>query len=74
MLLAVGLVSVGWAVLRARLLPTWLAVLLIVSAIVVLAANEQTSRILLAVPFGPAWTLVGTVLLAERRVRTAPVG
>ncbi|HEX5088681.1 MAG TPA: hypothetical protein VFV89_12795 [Nocardioides sp.] len=64
-LLAVGLVLVAWVVLRARVVPTSLAALLVVTALLLPFANEQTSRILLAVPFGITWLVLGLVLLRD---------
>jgi hypothetical protein len=72
-LLAVGLVLVAWVVLRARVVPAPLAALLVVTAVLLPFANEQTSRILLAVPFGIAWLVLGVVLMRDpgrRRSRT----
>ena len=62
-LVATGLVLVAWAVLRAGVLPRWTALLLVASAVLLPFANEQTSRILLAVPFGLCWMVAGAVLL-----------
>jgi len=67
LLLAVGLVLVAWVVLRARVLPTWTALLLLATALLVPFANEQTSRILLAVPFGLTWLVAGAGLLRSER-------
>ena len=63
LLLAIGLLLVAWMVLRARVLPTWVAMLMLVTVLLLPFSNEQTSRILLAVPFGLAWMLAGAVLL-----------
>ena len=60
--LVVGFVLVGIAILRAGVLPRWVAVLIIVGALAMLAANEQTARVLLMIPFGVAWVAVGYVL------------
>jgi hypothetical protein len=65
-LVAVGAALLGWIVLRARLLPTPLALLLLFSALLLPLANEQTSRILLAVPFGVAWFVAGVTVGAHR--------
>ena len=78
-LVAIGLVLVAVAVLRAGVLPTWSAVLLLVSAVVLPFANEQTSRILLAVPFGLCWMVAGAVLLRgtgqpDQPARSWPAG
>lgn len=62
-LLAAGVVLVAWLVLRAGLLPTGLAVLLLSTAVLLPFSNEQTSRVLLAVPFGLAWLAAGVSLL-----------
>jgi hypothetical protein len=37
-------------------------VLVIVGALAMLGANEQTARVLLMIPFGVAWVAVGYVL------------
>ena len=66
-LLAVAMVLVTGLVLRAGVLPTWVSVLLVVAALLLLFANEQTSRILLAVPFGLTWGVAGVLLLRRSR-------
>ena len=63
LLLAVGLVLVATVIIRRRVVPIWTAALLLGSALLLPFANEQTSRILLAVPFGLAWILFGLALL-----------
>jgi len=63
LLLAAGLVLLAVAVIRARVVPVWCSALLLASALVLPFANEQTSRILLAVPFGVCWALLGVVVL-----------
>ena len=60
--LVVGFVVAGIAVLRAGVLPRWVAVLVIVGALLMLVANEQTTRVLLTIPFGVAWVAVGYAL------------
>ena len=60
--LAVGAAILGWVLFRTKVLPTWLAVLLLCTALLLPFANEQTSRILLAVPFGLAWFVAGVTL------------
>jgi hypothetical protein len=70
-LLAIGLVLVTVVVLRAGVVPTWLGCLLVATALLLPFANEQTSRILLAVPFGLVWLAVGVVLLTRSEVRTS---
>ena len=64
-LLAIALVSLGYHVLRAGVLPRAVAALLIVTACLLPFANEQTSRILLAIPFGLAWVVAGVALLRQ---------
>ncbi len=53
--LSVGLALVGWTMLMSKILPAWLGVALLSTALLLLGANEQTSRILLVIPFGLAW-------------------
>jgi hypothetical protein len=72
LLLGVGLALTAWVVLRARILPVLLSLSLLVTALLLPFANEQTSRVLLAVPFGVAWLAAGALLLArETRTRAA---
>ena len=60
--LVVGFLLVGITILRSGVLPRWVAVLVIVGALAMLVANEQTARVLLMIPFGVAWVAVGYVL------------
>ena len=60
--LVVGFVLLGVAILLARVLPPWAALLLIVGALAMLGFNEQTARVLMAIPLGVAWVVVGYVL------------
>jgi hypothetical protein len=73
LLLVVGLGLVALLILRAGIVPRWVGLLLLVTALLLLAANEQTSRILLAVPFGAAWAVLGVVLLTRPEVSRGPV-
>lgn len=61
-----GFVLVGVFVLRSGVLPRWLGVLLIVSAVALLAANEQTAAVLLAIPFGLGVATVGFFMWTNR--------
>lgn len=61
-LIVVGVVLLGWVILRARVLPVQASVFLLVATLVLPFANEQTSRILLALPFAAAWFVAGAVL------------
>jgi hypothetical protein len=63
LLLAAGLVLVAAVVIRARLVPVALSSMLLATALLLPVANKQTSRILLAVPFGLCWLGLGVVLL-----------
>jgi hypothetical protein len=65
-LLAVGLVLVAAVVLRAHVVPTWVGALVLGTAVLLPFANEQTSLILLAVPFGVAWLTSGLTLLRDQ--------
>jgi hypothetical protein len=66
LLLAAGLVLVAALIIRRRVVPFWSAAVLIATAVVLPFANEQTSRILLAVPFGVAWAAFGLSVLRRR--------
>jgi hypothetical protein len=73
--LVLGFLLVGVAILRARVLPRWLGVLLILASLTMLGSNEQTATVLLLIPFGLAWMAAGYVLwsrgtgLVDRRPR-----
>ena len=64
-LLAIALVSLGFRVLRAGVLPGVVAGALVATALLLPFANEQTSRILIAIPFGLAWAAAGIALLRQ---------
>jgi MFS family permease len=54
-----GFLLIGVFILRSGLLPRWLGIFLLVSSVLLLAANEQTAAVLFAVPFGLAVATVG---------------
>ncbi|MCA1848221.1 MAG: hypothetical protein LC704_04390, partial [Actinobacteria bacterium] len=56
----------GLAVLQAKVLPRWAAVLLIVGTLAMLGFNDQNARALMAIPNGIAWVAVGYVLWSGR--------
>jgi uncharacterized membrane protein HdeD (DUF308 family) len=55
----IGFVLIGVYILRSGVLPRWLGVSLVVSSAALLAANEQTVAVLLAIPFGLAVATLG---------------
>lgn len=64
--LAAGLALVGWTVLRSRVVPPSVGVSLLIGAVLLVGANEQTAAVLLAVPFGVAWLATGAALMLRR--------
>jgi hypothetical protein len=58
----VGFLLLGIAILRARVLPRWAAVLLVVGSLAMLGCNDQNAQVLMAIPFGVGWVVVGYVL------------
>jgi hypothetical protein len=64
----VGFVLLGVAILRARVLPRWAAAVLIVGALAMLGANEQTAWVLMSIPLGIAWVAVGYLLWSGSRM------
>ncbi len=64
--LVVGFVLLGLAVLQARVLPRWAAVLLILGTLAMLGFNDQNAQALMAIPNGVAWVAVGYVLWSGR--------
>jgi hypothetical protein len=69
-----GFILIGVFVLRSRVFPRWLGVFLLVSSVALLAANEQTAAVLLAIPFGLAVAAVGLFMWNQgnRPYATAP--
>lgn len=60
---ALGLFLVAVAVFRSRLLPSWSVALVVIGVVTMVLVNEQTSRVLFAIPFCLAWTVAGLVLV-----------
>jgi hypothetical protein len=60
--LIVGFLLLGITILRARVLPLWVAVLFVVGTLAMLGVNDQNMQVFLAIPFGIAWVAVGCVL------------
>jgi hypothetical protein len=65
--LVVGFLLLGFAVLWAKVLPRWVAVLLVVGSLAMLGFNDQNTQALMAIPFGIAWVAVGYALWSGRR-------
>lgn len=61
-----GFVLVALFILRSGVLPRWLGLFLLVSSVLLLAANEQTVTVLLAIPFGLAVATVGVYMWRVR--------
>ncbi len=64
-LVASGMVVLAVTLFRSRYLPAWASVPLLLASALLLLVNEQTARVLFAVPFGLSWIVVG---LAEWRL------
>ena len=64
--LVIGFVLLGVAILRSGVLPRWSTALLIAGTLALLGMNEQTTQVLLAIPFGVAWAVLGAVLWSQR--------
>ncbi len=67
LVLFVGFLLVAVAVLRAKVLPRWAAVLLVLGLLTLLGFNEQSWRAVFGIPFGIAWVGVGYVLWTGTR-------
>ncbi len=64
--LIIGFVLLAVTLLRSSVLPRWAAVSLLVGAVTMMGANEQTRAAWLAIPFGLAWIAVGYALWVEQ--------
>jgi drug/metabolite transporter (DMT)-like permease len=68
-----SLLVLGGSLLRTRLLPSGVGAAVLLSALLLLAFNDQYLTAWLSVPFGAIWTLLGLYLLrqnvATKRVR-----
>lgn len=72
--LIIGFVLIGIFILRSGVLPRWVGVLLVMSSALLLAANEQTSAVLLVIPFQLAIASAGYFMwTAERQARDSSV-
>lgn len=60
-----GLLMIGAFILRSGVLPRWLGIFFVVSTVALLAANEQTPAVLLAIPFGLAMVAAGYFMWAR---------
>ena len=60
--LVVGFVLLGLAVLQARVLPRWAAVLLVAGSLAMLGFNDQNTHALMAIPNAIVWMAVGYLL------------
>jgi hypothetical protein len=73
LLLALGTVMVAVTLWKARVVPRQLFGVVLATAVLLPFANEQTSLILLAVPFGLALAAVGVHLVRQLPAVSAPV-
>ncbi len=64
--LILGFVLLAVAVLRAGVLPRWVAIVLIVGSLAMLGFNDQNWQALMALPNGLAWMAAGYVLWSDR--------
>lgn len=69
--LIIGFILIGVFILRSGVLPKWLGVLLVASSVLLLAANEQTSAVLFAIPFQLAIAAAGFFMLDRSRGRSS---
>jgi hypothetical protein len=59
-----GFALAGVALARSEAAPRGLGALLLVASVALFGANDQDARVLLLIPFGTAWTLLGVALIA----------
>ena len=69
--LVAGFVLLGVAILRSGVLPRWVAALLIIATLAMLGMNEQNTWVLMAIPFGVTWAVIGYVQWSGRGERRA---
>ena len=63
----IGFALTGLALIRSKAAPLPLGALLLAASVALFAANDQDARVLLLIPFGTAWTLLGAALIAPAR-------
>ncbi|MCO4261442.1 hypothetical protein NG697_00515 [Pseudarthrobacter sp. MDT3-26] len=68
-----GLLMIGVFILRSGVLPRWLGIFFVVSTVALLAANEQTPAVLLAIPFGLAMVAAGYYMWAGAATMQPPL-
>ncbi len=64
--LVAGFLLLGIVILRAKVMPNWVAVLLILGTLAMFGMNMETARVLLTIPLGVAWVGVGYVFWSGR--------
>jgi hypothetical protein len=67
-----GFLMIGMVILRSGVLPRWLGIFFVVSTAALLAANEQTPAVLLAIPFGLAMVAAGYYMWAGAAAMQPP--
>jgi hypothetical protein len=60
-----GVLLLAVAILRADVLPRWIAVVLVAGTLALIGYNDQNARVLMGVPFGVAWIAVGWSILTN---------
>lgn len=68
----IGFLLLAINLFRARVLPMWTIVLLVIGALGLAVSNEQNWRVLFWAPCGIAWAIVGFVLWSRQRRAAAP--
>ena len=68
-----GFLMIGVFILRSGVLPRWLGIFFVVSTVALLAANEQTPAVLLAIPFGLAMAAAGYYMWAASAAMQPPM-
>lgn len=56
--------ATGAGLMRSRVLPAWSGVLLILTSLLLFGFNTENERVLLAIPFGATWMVLGSLLWA----------
>jgi hypothetical protein len=70
--LAVGTVLLAVTVVRARIVPVWVLVPMALGVVLLPFGNEQTSSVLLDIPFALSWALAGVLLATAPEPSTLP--
>lgn len=66
--------ATGAGLMGSGILPAWSGALLILTSLLLFGFNTENERVLLAIPFGATWMILGVLLWFKTRARSSRLG